>query len=119
MTEEQKIRRRTPNVAEQERLRKAMTEESRPEAMDANRELGRRMLAQKREAAAATAAVLKALLAEKERQQLSLADLEAKTGIGRSNLSRLWNQSEPGVTLETVERIAAALNLQVALIPQK
>ena len=59
MTEEQKIRRRTPTVAEQERLRKAMTEESRPEAMDANRELGRRMLAQKREAAAATAAVLK------------------------------------------------------------
>ena len=35
MTEEQKIRRRTPTVAEQERLRKAMTEESRPEAMDA------------------------------------------------------------------------------------
>ena len=74
---------------------------------------------QKKKAVAATAVVLKTLLDEKERQQLSLADLEAKTGIGRSNLSRLWNQSEPGVTLETVERIAAALNLRLTLIPQK
>ena len=87
--------------------------------MEGNRELGRTVLAKKRLAVAATAAVLQTLLDEKERQQLSLADLEAKTGIGRSNLSRLWNQSEPGVTLETVERIAAALNLQLTLIPQK
>ena len=63
--------------------------------------------------------MLKTLLDEKERQQLSLADLEAKTGIGRSNLSGLWNQSEPSVTLETVERIAAALNLRLTLVPQK
>lgn len=119
MAEKPAIRRRTPTAAEQERIRKAIKEESRPEAMEANRELGRKVLAKKREAVAATAAVLKTLLDEKERQQLSLADLEAKTGIGRSNLSRLWNQSEPGVTLETVERIAAALNLQVTLIPQK
>ena len=119
MAEEPKIRRRTPTAAELKRIRKAIEEEPRPEAMVANREPGRGILAQKQEAAAATAAVLKTLLDEKERQQLSLADLEAKTGIGRSNLSRLWNQSEPGVTLDTVERIAAALNLQVALIPQE
>ena len=117
MAEKPAIRRRTPTAAEKERIRKAIEEESRPEVMEANRELGRKVLAKKREAA--TAAVLKTLLDEKERQQLSLADLEAKTGIGRSNLSRLWNQSEPGVTLETVERIASALNLQVTLIPQK
>lgn len=36
------------------------------------------------------AAVLNALLDEKERPQLSLADLEARPGIGRSNLSRLY-----------------------------
>ena len=119
MAEKPAIRRRTPTTAERERIRKAIEGESRPEVMEGNRELGRTVLAKKREAVAATAAVLQTLLDEKERQQISLADLEAKTGIGRSNLSRLWNQSEPGVTLETVERIAAALNLQVSLIPQK
>ena len=82
MAEKPAIRRRTPTATERERIRKAIEEESCPEAMAANREPGRKVLAKKREAVAATAAVLKTLLDEKERQQLSLADLEAKTGIG-------------------------------------
>ena len=97
------------------RMHKAIAEESRPEAMEANRATGRRLLAQKKQAATAAAEVLAQLLAEKERQQLSLSDLQERTGIGRSNLSRLWNQADPKVTLETVERIAAALHCKVQI----
>ena len=81
--------------------------------MAANRAMGQRLLAQKQQAATAAAEVLAQLLAEKERQQLSLSDLQERTGIGRSNLSRLWNQTDPKVTLETVERIAAALHCKL------
>ena len=110
----------TPEILE--RIRKGIEEESRPEVMAANRAMGRRLMAEKgRQAVTASADVLQQLLAEKERQQLSLADIEAKTGIGRSNLSRLWNQADPNMTLETVERLAAALKcrLQITLEPQK
>lgn len=121
MKEKIQIRRRAPTPAEAERIRKAIAEESQPEVMEANRATGRRLLAQKQQAATAAAEVLAQLLEEKERQQLSLSDLEDRTGIGRSNLSRLWNQADPKVTLETVERIAAALHckLQIILEPQK
>jgi hypothetical protein len=66
MAEKTAIRRRAPTAAERERMRKAIEEESRPEAIEANRELGRKVLANKQEAAAATAAVLKTLLDEKK-----------------------------------------------------
>ncbi len=113
MTEKSGSRRRAPTAAEAERIRKAIAEESRPEVMAANRAVGQRLLAQKQQAATAAAEVLAQLLAEKERQQLSLSDLQERTGIGRSNLSRLWNQADPKVTLETVERIAAALHCKL------
>ena len=48
MAEKPAIRRRTPTAAEQERIRKAIEEESRPEAMKANREFGRQVLAKNR-----------------------------------------------------------------------
>ena len=47
MAEKPAIRRRAPTAAEQERIRKAIKEESRPEAMEANRELVRKVLAKK------------------------------------------------------------------------
>ena len=114
-------KRLTPTPEILERIRKGIEEESRPEVMAENRALGLRLRAQKQRAVTASEAVLQQLLAEKERQQLSLADIEAKSGIGRSNLSRLWNQADPNVTLETVERLAAALKcrLQITLEPQK
>ena len=62
--------------------------------------------------------VLASLLKEKEAQQISLSELEARTGIGRSNLSRLWNNPSPNVTLETVERIASALNCRLEITVQ-
>jgi DNA-binding Xre family transcriptional regulator len=119
MTERPRIRRRAPTAEEKVRISKAIREEATPEAIEATRELGKFMLKQKQVAAAATAELLRGLLEEKERQKLSLADLAATTGIGRSNLSRLWNQQEPGVTLETVERIAEALKLKVVLVPRE
>lgn len=51
-----------------------------------------------------------------ESQRLSLAFLEKYTGIGRSNLSRLWNNPSPNVILDTVERIAAAMNCRLEII---
>ena len=105
MAEKSGPRRRAPTAAETERIRKAIAEESRPEVMAANRAMGQRLLAQKQQAATAAAEVQAQLLAEKERQQLSLSELQERAGIGRSNLSR---QTDPKVTLETVDRIAAA-----------
>ena len=113
MAEKSGPRRRAPTAAETERIRKAIAEESRPEVMAANRAMGQRLLAQKQQAATAAAEVQAQLLAEKERQQLSLSELQERAGIGRSNLSRLWNQTDPKVTLETVERIAAALHCKL------
>jgi DNA-binding Xre family transcriptional regulator len=111
MTERTKRIKPTPEIAA--RMRKAIAEESRPEVMAANRELGRKLFETLVPGENSTAAILRILLNEKRRQQLSLADLESKTGITRSNLSRLWNQTDPNVTLETVERIAKALNCRL------
>ncbi len=61
--------------------------------------------------------VMQLLRAERMRQGLSLADLQARTGIARSALSRL--ETDPGAnpTLTTVTRYAEALGkgLQIVL----
>lgn len=103
------------------RMRKAIAEEELPEVIAGNRARGRQLRASRDGAVTAAMCILKQLAEQKDVQQLSLSDLQERTGIGRSNLSRLWNTPEPNVTLETVERIAAALNcrLQITLEPQK
>lgn len=83
--------------------------------MPANRELGRRLRREHEKASSAAKEILQLLLAMKEEQQVSLAELEARTGITRGNLSRLWNKADPNVTLETVERIAAALQCRLKI----
>ena len=70
-----------------DRMRKAIAEEEQPEVIAANRETGRRLKATKasqssKEAPTASQQVLVSLLKEKEAQQISLSDLEARTGIG-------------------------------------
>jgi DNA-binding Xre family transcriptional regulator len=100
-------------AAEKTRLTKAIDEEQK--AIPANREQGRRLRAEHEKAVSAAKEVLNLLLAMKERQHVSLAELETRTGITRGNLSRLWNNAEPNVTLETVERIAAALRCRVKI----
>jgi len=49
------------------------------------------------------------LKAERENQGLSLADMQAKTGISRAALCRLENLVEANPTIATLKRIAEAL----------
>ena len=121
-----KARHPKPSPAVLAKMRKAIAEEEQPDVIAANRETGRMLQVRKslkevKNEVTASQLVLASLLKEKEAQQVSLSDLEARTGIGRSNLSRLWNNQSPNVTLETVERIASALNcrIQITVEPQK
>jgi DNA-binding phage protein len=60
--------------------------------------------------------VLAALRAERERQGLSLADINERTGIDRAALSRLENNEEANPTLATLERYAEALGKQMVVL---
>jgi len=46
---------------------------------------------------------------------LSLSDVEEKTGIGRSALSRLENETEPNPTVVTLIRYAEALGKELVV----
>jgi DNA-binding phage protein len=61
--------------------------------------------------------VTQLLRAERSRQGLSLADIQTRTGIARSALSRLETESDANPTLTTVTRYAEALgkDLQIML----
>lgn len=50
---------------------------------------------------------------ERERQQLSLADIEERTGIRRSVLSRLENDASSNPTMLTLQRYAVALGMSL------
>ena len=60
--------------------------------------------------------VLAALRAERERQGLSLADINERTGIDRAALSRLENNEEANPTLTTLERYAEAVGKQMVVL---
>ncbi len=58
---------------------------------------------------------LHALKAERETQGLSLTDLEQRTGIKKSTLSRLENNPNANPTIHTLMRIAEALDREIAI----
>ena len=60
--------------------------------------------------------VLAALRAERERQGLSLADINERTGIDRAALSRLENYEDANPTLATLERYAEAVGKQMIVL---
>ena len=60
--------------------------------------------------------VLAALRDERERQGLSLADINARTGIDRAALSRLENNEDANPTLATLERYAEAIGKQLVVL---
>jgi len=62
----------------------------------------------------ATHEAIKALKQAREAQGLSLADVRDRTGIERSTLSRLENET-PNVTIRTLERYAEALGKRVVI----
>ena len=53
--------------------------------------------------------------AERERQGLSLADINERTGIDRAALSRLENNEDANPTLTTLERYAEAVGKQMVV----
>lgn len=58
-------------------------------------------------------AILSALKQERQRQGLSLSDVEQKTGIDKAALSRLENGRQANPTFETIRRYAAGLGKQL------
>ncbi len=57
----------------------------------------------------ATFAAMQLLKAEREKRGVTLAELSQRTGIDKSNLSKLENDINANPTLETLMRIARAL----------
>ena len=53
--------------------------------------------------------VLKILKEERQRQGLSLADVKVRSGIDRGTLSKLENEEDPNVTMNTLMRYAEAV----------
>ena len=58
---------------------------------------------------------LRALKAERESQSVSLSELEKRTGISKSALSRLENDPNPNPTMSTLQRIAEALGREITI----
>ena len=56
---------------------------------------------------------VKTLKEERQRQGLSLADVKARSGIDRSTLSKLENDEDPNVTMNTLMRYAQAVGKTV------
>jgi len=72
----------------------------------------------KQESAAEQVALREAfrmLKAERERQGLSLGDLEQRTGINKPSLSRLENNAEGNTTVLTLCRVAEALGKSITI----
>lgn len=63
---------------------------------------------------------MRVLRTERERQGLSLADMQERTGIARSSLCTLENAEDPNPTIATVCRVAEALGMgvEIRLVPR-
>lgn len=107
------IRRRQPTEAEKARIRKAIAEDTQPEAIAANRAKIQKLRAESRRLGTVAQRVVDLLRKRKDEEHLSLSELQARTGIDSGNLSRLLNADEPNLTLETVERLATAMHCTV------
>jgi len=59
--------------------------------------------------------IRRALKAARLHKGVSLADLDAKTGMGKANLSRLENSDQANPTIETLLRVADALGVEVKI----
>jgi DNA-binding Xre family transcriptional regulator len=58
-------------------------------------------------------ALISTLKSRRLEQHLTLADLAARTGIAKPNLSRLENNHRASPTLDTLQRYAQALGMKV------
>ena len=76
---------------------------------------GRRIKAAHNRVKVAVRDALKFLKAERQAQGLSLSEIEERTGIGRSALSRLENETEPNPTVVTLIRYAEGLGKRLVV----
>ncbi|MBI2479805.1 MAG: helix-turn-helix transcriptional regulator [Planctomycetia bacterium] len=77
--------------------------------------IGKRLRAAKRRGIAALNESLQLLRAEREAQGLSLSDLEQRTGIAESNLSKLENAEDDNPNLTTLATYAEALGKKLVI----
>ena len=75
----------------------------------------RRIKAARKKVNATVHEAVKALKRERQAQGLSLSDVEKRTGIGRTALSRLENEAELNPTVVTLTRYAEALGKEVVV----
>jgi DNA-binding XRE family transcriptional regulator len=59
--------------------------------------------------------VIGQLKAERERQGLSLSEVQDRTGIARTAISAIENADAPNPTIKTLQRYALALGLKLEL----
>jgi predicted transcriptional regulator len=76
---------------------------------------GRKIKAAHGRVNAAVREAMKMLKAERQSQGLSLSDVEKRSGIGRSALSRLENETELNPTVVTLTRYAEALGKKIVV----
>lgn len=100
---------------ERGRYRAALEEEA--AAVEANKALGRELLAERRE----LGAVVSELKAIRERLHVSLTELARRTGMTVGNLSRLENMEGPNPTIETLRRYASAIGqrIEIAVVGER
>jgi len=79
-------------------------------------ELAKRFRSAKQKGGPALEDVLTLLKAERESQGLSLTDVEERTGIAKSNLSRLENDREGNPTIATLQQYADALGKRLVVV---
>ena len=105
-----KRRKLTPEM--EERVRKAIAEEERPEVVAANKARGRKVFEEVEERRRDFADVVIALKEAREARGLSLQDLCDRTGITRASLSLLEN-GKGNPTMSTLKRVAEAIGVEL------
>jgi DNA-binding phage protein len=98
-----------------EQVRSQLAREAFEQDKDAIIEQGRRVFERHQRLREAVAA----LKAEREAQGVSLSDLEDRTGISKSSLSRLENDPTANPTITTLMRIAEALGREITITLSK
>lgn len=104
-----RVIRKTLTPTERKKLKQAWAEEE--VGMDANKAVGRTVLAERKRLADA----VKLLKSLREDQGVSLSVLSERTGMTRGNLSRLENMEGPNPTIGTLDRYARALGQTIEI----
>ncbi len=103
-------------ATEEERARHAKIREQIADELPEIKKRARQRLALLKKEGTPLRQVLTALRAERERQGLSLSDINERTGIDRAALSRLENNEDANPTLATLERYADAVGKQMVVL---